>query len=122
MKYQKGDIIWASEAKNLSVENNDVKNHYFVLINDDGMAVPFEYYGFVISSRIDKSKDNSPFKYNEPIEKSDENQLETNSIIKCDQLFNIPADNIGGKLGSAEQDDFIRFLDAFGDYLGTVNT
>lgn len=122
MRYQRGDIIWASEAKNLTEENNDVKNHYYVLINDDGMVVPFEYYGFVISSKVEKSKNNSPFKYNEPIEKSKENNLTTNSIVKCDKLFNIPVDNIGGKLGVADENDFNRFLDAFEDCINnTIN-
>lgn len=122
MKYEKGDIIWASEAKNLNEENNDVKNHYYVLINDDGTVVPLDYYGFVLSSRVEKSKENSPYKYNEPISKDNENNLTTNSIVKCDKLFKIPVDNIGGKLGVINEDDFNRFLDAFENYLGTVNT
>lgn len=122
MKYEKGDIIWASEAKNLTEENNDVKNHYYVLINDDGTVVPLDYYGFVLSSRVEKSKENSPYKYNEPISKDNENNLTTNSIVKCDKLFKIPVDNIGGKLGVINEDDFNRFLDAFENYLYTVNT
>lgn len=121
MKYEKGDIIFASNA--IKVPDNDtIKSHLYVIIDDDGNIVPADYFGFVLSSRIEKSKNNSPFKYNEPIMKSDENNLDVDSIVKCDQLMDIPSQYIQCKIGAVPEYQLNTFLDAFEDYLGTVNT
>lgn len=115
MKYQMGDIVWASEGKNKE-NNKNVKNHFFVIIDDDGNVVPIEYFGLVISSRTDKSKENSPFKYNEPLY-ANECGLKNDGIVKCDQLMDIPADNISRKVGAMDIEVLNRFLDAFENYL-----
>lgn len=118
MKYQMGDIVWASEA--ISKEENEnktnVKNHFFIIIDDDGKVVPIDYLGLVVSSRTDKSKENSPFKYNEPLY-ANECGLKNDGIVKCDQLMEIPASNISRKVGELDADVFSRFLDAFENYL-----
>ncbi len=116
MNYQMGDIVFASDAIKKE-ENQSVKNHLFVIIDDDGNVVPAEYFGLVVSSRTDKSKDNSDFKYNEPINKSNVNNLRTNSIVKCDQLFSIPQENINTKIGAVTYQEMARFLNAFSDSL-----
>ncbi len=121
MKYEKGDIVFASNA--VKMQNNDsIKSHLYVIIDDDGNIVPAEYFGFVVSSRIEKSKNNSPFKYNEPIMKNDINNLDVDSIVKCDQLMSIPKQSIQCKIGSVQENELNTFLDAFDNYLGTVNT
>ena len=116
MQYKMGDIVFASEA--IKKEKNDkVKSHLFVIIDDDGNVVPADYFGFVVSSNLNKSNKNSQYKYNEEITMNNTNNLRTNSIVKCDQLMNIPSNNINMKIGTVEQADLIRFLDLFNTYL-----
>ena len=119
MRYEKGDIVFAAEA--IKIQNNDnIKSHLYVIIDDDGNIVPAEYFGFVLSSRTEKSKNNSPFKYNEPIIKNDENNLDVDSIVKCDQLMNIPTQNIQCKIGAVQEHQLNTFLDAFENSLSNV--
>ena len=118
MKYQIGDIVWAAEAKikeDTGYKGN-VRNHFFVIIDDDGKVVPMDYFGLVVSSRIEKSKENSQYKYNEPLY-ANECGLRYDGIVKCDQLMNIPSENISRKVGEIDTDVINRFLDAFENYL-----
>lgn len=112
MNYKIGDIVLVSEGV-----RKEVNHHLFVIIDDDGKAVSIDYFGFVISSRIDKSKENSEFKYNEIIKKDEANNLKTDSIVKCDQLMKIPAENIDKRIGTVSADDLIKFLNSFNIYL-----
>lgn len=80
MQYQMGDIVFASEAIKRE-ENNTVKSHLFVIIDDDGNVVPADYFGFVVSSNLSKSKENSIFKYNEEIKKDSSNNLMVESYM-----------------------------------------
>jgi len=116
MQYKMGDIVFASEAIKKE-ENSSVKSHLFVIIDDDGNVVPAEYFGFVVSSNLSKSKENSVFKYNERVNKDNSNNLKTDSIVKCDQLMSIPTDNINMKIGTVLEEDLTRFLQAFENYL-----
>lgn len=119
MEYEIGDIVWVSEAiKN--IENENVRNHLFVIIDDDGKVVPMEYFGFVISSNLSKSKENSKFKYNEPLKKDGENNLRSDSIVKCDQLMSIPTENIIKKIGEVNEETINRFLDALNNFLTEI--
>lgn len=116
MQYKMGDIVFASEA--IKKENSDkIKSHLFVIIDDDGNGVPADYFGFVVSSNLKKSNKNSPYKYNEELAMNNVNNLRTNSIVKCDQLMNIPANNINMKIGEVEEEDLVRFLNSFNTYL-----
>lgn len=118
MKYRMGDIVWASEAtkKEEIEQRKNVRNHFFVIIDDDGKVVPIDYFGLVVSSRTEKSKENSPYKYNEPLY-ANECGLKYDGIVKCDQLMNIPSENISRKVGEIDTDVLNRFLDAFENYL-----
>lgn len=115
MKYEIGDIIWVAEFED--VNKDEVNHHYFVVVDDDGNLIPADYFGFVISSKINKSKENSKFKYNEPIKKDDSNKLRTDSIVKCDQLFTIPKKTISYKLGTVDVEDMLRFLKAYKEFI-----
>jgi len=110
-----GDIVWVKEFNDIRKERID--NHLFVIIDDDGKAVPAEYFGFVVSSNLNKSKNNSIFKYNEPLYKDNSNNLKTDSIVKCDQLFNIPEEHIDYKIGTTDSGDLIRFLQAYSNFI-----
>ena len=88
------------------------------MISDDEKVVPMEYFGFVISSRIDKSKNSNPkFPYNEMLYKNNVNNLDRDSIVKCDQLFDIPANNIYRSIGRVNCEEINIFLDAYETYL-----
>ena len=113
MKYQIGDIIWVTNLQ----ATKQVDNHLFVVISDDGQLVPADYFGFVVSSNTSKSKEVSKFKYNEPLNKSNTNNLKSDSIVKCDQLFEIPTKSINHKIGTVEADDLSRFLVSYSEFL-----
>lgn len=115
MKYEIGDIVWVAEFEDSNKKMVD--HHYFVVIDDDGQLIPADYFGFVVSSNTKKSKENSKFKFNEPIKKNKNNKLDTDSIVKCDQLFQIPKKTISFKLGSVDVEDMIRFLTAYKEYI-----
>ena len=115
MKYEIGDIVWVAEFEDK--DKNLVNYHYFVVINDDGELIPADYFGFLISSNLSKSKENSKFKYNEPLKKNKKNNLAVDSIVKCDQLFQIPKKTISYKLGSVNVEDMLRFLEAYNNFL-----
>mgnify|MGYP000413338108 CR=1 FL=1 len=63
------------------------------------------------------TKENSKFKYNEPIKKDEYNKLRTDSIVKCDQLFTIPKKTISHKLGTVDVEDMLRFLEAYKKFI-----
>ena len=53
-QYDVGDIVF---ARRFFYPNGKAgENHLFVIINDDGQAVPAEYFGLIVSSHIEKSK------------------------------------------------------------------
>ena len=59
-KYDIGDIVFVNEY---SYENNITGlNHLFVVINGDNEVVPLDYFGLIVSSHIEKSKEVSQFK------------------------------------------------------------
>lgn len=114
-KYDLGDIVFVNE---FDYENNQPgENHLFVVVADDDKVLPLEYFGLIVSSHREKSKDNSGLKYNEPLDKDVKNALKRDSIVKCDQLYNFPKANIQFKIGSVDVDDFIRFVRAYETYL-----
>lgn len=117
MKYEIGDIVWVAEFEDM--EQNSVDYHFFVVISDDGELIPAEYFGFVISSNLSKSKENSKFKYNEPLKKDDNNHLDYDSIVKCDKLYKIPKKTISFKLGSVDVEDMLRFLEAYNSFINS---
>lgn len=118
-KYDIGDIVFVNEYEYSESKIGD--NHLFVIIGDDDEAVPLEYFGLIISSRLEKSKENSEFKFNEPIYKNVTNNLKYDSIVKCDNLFKIPKSNILFKIGTVDIDDFLRFINAYNDYLSKID-
>ena len=119
MKYEIGDIVWVAKFEDSNKKVID--HHFFVVIDDDGQLIPADYFGLVVSSNTSKSKENSIFKYNEPIKRSKKNNLDYDSIVKCDQLYTIPRKTISYKLGSVDVEDMIRFLEAYKHFLESKN-
>lgn len=112
-KYEIGDIVFVSKYKYDSTKTEG-KNHLFVIIDEDKVeAVTVEYFGLIVSSHREKCKDNSDFKYNEPLNKDSSNGLNKDSIVKCDEVYSIPPQNIQFKIGSVDIDDYMRFIDSY---------
>ena len=117
-KYDIGDIVFVNEY---SYENNITgSNHLFVVINGDNEVVPLDYFGLIVSSHIEKSKEVSRFKYNEPLKADATNGLKADSIVKCDQLYNFPKANIQFRIGHVDVDDFLRFVNTYNEFLESV--
>lgn len=85
-KYNIGDIVYVSKYDYDNGEKGS--NHLFVII-DSETYVTVEYFGFIVSSNLSKSNTNSKYRFNETINKNNINNLNSNSIVKCDQLYNI---------------------------------
>ncbi len=117
-KYEIGDIVFVSKYDYDKGEKGE--NHLFVIIDDDNQLVPIEYFGLIVSSHRKKSKENSKFKYNEPLDKNSNNNLHKDSIVKCDQIYSIPLKNIQFKIGQVDIDDYMRFLEAYNEFLSTL--
>ena len=52
--------------------------------------------------------------------KNDKNNLKKDSIVKCDQIYQIPEKNIQFKIGQVDIDDYIRFIDAYEEFLSSL--
>lgn len=119
-KYNIGDIVFVGEY---SYSNESLgENHLFVIIDDDNKVVPLDYFGLIVSSHIEKSKKKNKYIYNEPLLKSDVNNLLLDSIVKCDDLFTLPSKNIKYKIGTVEIDDFLRFITAYNNKIKSTTT
>ena len=112
-KLEIGDIVF---VKKYTYKNGQVgNNHLFVIISEEE-AVEINYFGFLISSNIDKST----YPYNEKIYKSEENQLNKDSIVKCDDLIKVHGEQIQFKLGKVTESELERFLIAYEKFLETI--
>ncbi len=114
-KYEIGDIVFVSKYE---YNNGKIgKNHLFVIIDvDEEQLIPIEYFGLIVSSHREKSK----FRFNELLNKNKSNNLNVDSIVKCDQLYKIPKKNIKFKIGSVDIDDFVRFINTYEKYLNNL--
>ena len=92
-----------------------------MIIDDDNQIIPLEYFGLIVSSHIEKSKENSEYYYNETLNKSSSNNLNYNSIVKCDNLYRIPSSNVQFKIGTVDIDDFVRFINAYDDFVSKTD-
>ena len=52
--YQIGDIVFVESYK--YEDGTEGKNHFFVIIEQDNIAVPIENFGMLISSKIEKTE------------------------------------------------------------------
>lgn len=110
--YEIGDIVFVS--KYTYDDGTEGENHLFVIIDDEKVGLmPVEYFGLIVSSNRKKSNENSTFKYNEPLKKNNTNNLDIDSIVKCDILYTIPPQNILFKIGSIDVDDYLRFIKSY---------
>ena len=106
-RYEIGDIVFVSNYK--YEDGSQGKNHLFVIISDDNELVPIEYFGMIVSSKLNRENYSS----NVRINKSSINNLHTDSIVKCDYIYDIPAKNIQMKIGRVDIDDYLKFIEIY---------
>lgn len=117
--YEIGDIVFVSQYD--YQDGTQGNNHLFVIINaEKNELVPVEYFGMIVSSHREKGNDVSSFKYNEPLDKNKTNNLKDDSIVKCEQIYSIPKQNILFKIGQVDIDDYIRFMNTYNMYLSEI--
>ena len=82
----------------------------FVIINqNNNIAVPIEYLGMIISSKIEKVK----YQSNILLPKDNKNNLETDSIVKTDVLYMIESKEIVMKIGKVDDDKIEEYKEAY---------
>ena len=108
--YRIGDIVF---VKRFLYSNGDCgTNHFFVIVEQNNLAVPIENFGMLISSRIEKLK----YKSNIELKKDNLNNLRKDSIVKIDKLYKIDNKQIVYKLGEVTLDKIEEYKAAFMKY------
>ena len=105
--YEVGDIVFVNEY---TYDNgNKGKNHLFVIVEQNNLAVPIENFGMLISSNLKKIK----YKMNKLIEKDQKNGLNKNSIVKTDVIYKISNNQILFKIGEVSKEKVEEYKKAF---------
>ena len=105
--YNIGDIVFVNYYR---YQDGTVgRNHLFVIIEQNNIAVPIENFGMLISSKIDKAK----FDANKLLKKDDRNNLKTDSIVKTDVVYRILNSQILFKIGNVDIDKIQEYKDSF---------
>ena len=106
-EYKIGDIVF---VKNYSYpDGSKGENHFFVIIDQNNMAIPIEYFGMLISSRVDRIK----YKQNKLLEKDNLNGLNRNSIVKTDVIYKIMNSQILFKIGKVDKKRIEEYKQSF---------
>lgn len=108
--YQVGDIVFVNNYK--YEDGKSGKNHLFVIIEQNNIAVPIENFGMLISSKIDKIK----YETNKLLEKDNKNNLKVNSIVKTDVIYKILNEQILFKIGQVDMDKVEEYKKSFYNY------
>ena len=110
--YEIGDIVYVLNYKYKNKRPG--KNHCFVIINKE-IAIELTYFGYLLSSQINKAS----YPYNTILKKNTLNNLNYNSIVKCDDLIEIKEDQIQCKIGKVSQNQLEEFNALYNEYLET---
>ena len=105
-----GDIVFVSNYGYKSGTNGT--RHSFVII-DDGQAVDIDYFGFLLSSQLNKVT----YPYNELLTKNTTNNLKKDSIVKCDDLIKFTENEIQFKIGQVTQAELDKFIDTYSKFI-----
>ena len=109
--YSIGDIVFVKEY--LYPDGKKGANHFFVIIDQDNIAVPLENFGMLISSNLKKLN----FKANKLLLKDNKNNLDKNSIVKTDVIYKILQEQILFKVGVVDIDKVNMYKKSFYDIL-----
>lgn len=105
--YEIGDIVFVK--KYYYPDGSKGENHFFVIIDQNNIAVPLESFGMLISSKLDKLK----YKSNILIEKNKENGLNRDSIVKTDTIYKILNEQIVFKIGKVDNTKIEEYKNSF---------
>ena len=105
--YEIGDIVLV--RKYYYLDGKEGKNHFFVIIDQNNIAVPIENFGMLISSNLDKLK----YRANKLLEKNETNGLNRDSIVKTDVVYKILNNQIIFKIGKVDNDRIREYKDSF---------
>lgn len=104
--YKIGDIVY---VKNFIYEDGKRgRNHLFVIIGEENIAVSIEYFGMLISSKIYKQK----YKENKLLIKDIENKLNVDSIVKTDVIYTIEIEEIVCKIGQVDNEKIEEYKES----------
>ena len=105
--YDIGDIVYVEKFR---YENGEIgKNHFFVIIEQNNIAVPIENFGMLISSKLEKLK----YDTNVLLEKDTKNNLKVDSIVKTDKFYRILNNQILFKIGKVDMDKVEEYKKKF---------
>lgn len=96
--YKVGDIVFVNYYTYRDGKTGN--NHFFVIVEQNNIAVPIESFGMLISSNLEKLK----YKSNIKLEKDMMNNLNRDSIVKTDFIYRIKNENILFKIGEVTLD------------------
>lgn len=117
--YNIGDIVFVNEYD--YADGSKGKNHLFVIIDSeatgDNLAISMDYFGMLISSQIQKKK----YKYNILLPKNPKNGLNKDSIVKTDELYQLPNSHIMMKIGTVDEEDIETFIESFKRFLCEIS-
>ena len=89
--YKIGDIVYVSKYKN-------VNKHLFVIVDEENRGIDIDYFCMLISSKFDKLK----YESNVLLKKDNMNNLNKDSIVKTDNIYNIKRENIDFLVGKID--------------------
>ena len=112
-KYDIGDIVFVTDYKYKNC--TDGRNHIFIIINY-GQAIDINYFGFILSSNLKKST----YPYNSELNKNSINNLNKDSIVKCDALIEFSEREILFKIGEVTQEELEKFINTYEQYLNQI--
>lgn len=105
--YNVGDIVFVNNYR--YKDGKEGTNHLFVIIEENNYAVPIEYFGMLISSKVEKLK----YKENILLKKDEQNKLHKDSIIKTDEIYQIKIENIMFKIGTINRETIEEYKENF---------
>ncbi len=105
--YNIGDIVFVNNYK--YQDGKEGKNHLFVIIERNNIAVPIENFGMLISSNIEKIK----YKSNKMLAKDNKNNLKKDSIVKTDVIYKISNKQILFKIGEVDIEKVEEYKKSF---------
>ena len=115
MEYKIGDIVFVKDYYYSNGEKG--RNHLFVIIDQNNIAIPIESFGMLISSNLDKLK----FTSNKMIKKDEENGLNKDSIVKTDVVYKILNSQISFKIGRVDENKVKEYKQSFYDSIKNKN-
>ena len=105
--YNIGDIVFVNQY--FYENGKEGNNHFFVIIDQNNMAVPIENFGMLISSQLNKLKDKS----NKLLRKDNTNGLKMDSIVKTDTIYKINSEQILFKIGNVDKEKIEEYKKSF---------